>query len=588
MRAAAASAMRMFRRCALVVLTGSVISACAPAQPPAPAAGAGDAAFASLAARMLDDHYKRHPSQATDLGLHRYDDQLEDRSQTAIKSESDALKAFRSALGAVDPATLTLPASLDREQLIHVVDEAILELDTIRMWAKDPDSYSSGVTNAAYVIMKRGYAPADARLKSLIAREKKMPAALQEGRVNLEHAVPIYTQIAIEQIDGNVSFFKNDVPAAFKEVTDQALVAEFKQSNDGVIAALGAYKTFLQKELLPKAKDGFAFGADTYARALAAQEAVDTPIDRLLQIAESDREKNETALQAAARLVDPNKAPEAVLAAVQLDHPPADKLLQATQDTLDAIRQFIVDHHIVTIPPSDPAHVKETPPFMRSTTSASMDTPGPFETAKLQAFYNMTLPDPRWPRAQQDDFMRQWYYAMMSNVSVHEVYPGHYIQFLYAKSFPSDVRKVFAAATNAEGWAHYCEQMMLDEGFHAGEPKYRLAQAQDALLRDVRFIAGIKMHTQGMTVDEATKLFETQAHQPHPVAVSEAKRGTSDALYGYYTIGKLMILKLREDYKAKMGAEYSLQKFHDAFIQLGPLPLPLIRKAMLGEVGSVL
>jgi uncharacterized protein (DUF885 family) len=177
---------------------------------------------------------------------------------------------------------------------------------------------------------------------------------------------------------------------------------------------------------------------------------------------------------------------------------------------------------------------------------------------------------------------------MMSNVSVHEVYPGHYIQFLYAKRFPSDVRRVFGANTNIEGWAHYCEQMMLDEGFHAGEPKYRLAQLQDALLRDVRFIVGIKMHTQGMTVDEGTKLFETQAYQPHPVAVQEAKRGTSDALYGYYTLGKLMILKLRDDYKAKMGPQYSLQGFHDAFIKLGPLPLPLIRKAMLGESGSLL
>jgi uncharacterized protein (DUF885 family) len=231
--------------------------------------------------------------------------------------------------------------------------------------------------------------------------------------------------------------------------------------------------------------------------------------------------------------------------------------------------------------------VKETPPFMRSTTSASMDTPGPFEKAPLQAFYNMTLPDPRAPKAEQDDFMRQWYYAAIANVSVHEVYPGHFIQFLYAKDFPSDVRKVFGAATNAEGWAHYCEQMMMDEGFHAGDPKYKLAQLQDALLRDVRFIVGIKMHTQGMTVDEATKLFETQGYQPHPVAVSEAKRGTADALYGYYTMGKLMILKLRDDYKAKMGSKYSLEAFHDAFVKLGPLPLPLMRKALLGEVGSL-
>jgi uncharacterized protein (DUF885 family) len=572
----------------LILVAAAFPAACAPKQPPPPVAGSGDAAFASLAKDILDDHYKRHPSHATDLGIHRYDDQLEDLSQTAIKSESDTLKAFRSSLTAIDPETLTLASALDREQLIHTVDDSVLALDTIRMWAKDADTYSSGVTNAAYVIIKRGYAPADTRLKALVAREKNMPAALQQARANIDHAVPIYTQIAIEQIDGNISFFRKDVPAAFTDVTDTALLAEFKQANDGVIAALGTYKAFLQKELLPKAKDGFAYGADTYAKALAAQEAVDLPLDRLLQIAEADRQKNEDAFQAAAKLVDSKKPAEAVLASLELDHPPAAKLLQATQDTLDAIRQFIVDHHIITIPPSDPAHVKETPPFMRSTTSASMDTPGPFETAKLQAFYNMTLPDPRWPRAQQDDFMRQWYYAMMSNVSVHEVYPGHYIQFLYAKRFPSDVRRVFGANTNIEGWAHYCEQMLLDEGFHADEPKYRLAQVQDALLRDVRFIAGIKMHTLGMTVDEATKLFETQGHQPHPVAVSEAKRGTADALYGYYTIGKLMILKLRDDYKARMGREYSLQKFHDAFIELGPLPMPLVRKAMLGETGSPL
>ena len=171
---------------------------------------------------------------------------------------------------------------------------------------------------------------------------------------------------------------------------------------------------------------------------------------------------------------------------------------------------------------------------------------------------------------------------------MHEVYPGHYLQFLYAKQFPSDVRKVFGANTNTEGWAHYCEQMMLDEGFHADDPKYRLAQLQDALLRDVRFIVGIKMHTQGMTVergDEAVR--DSRAISRTRSRVSEAKRGTSDALYGYYTMGKLMILKLRDDYKAKMGAAYTLQEFHDAFIKLGPLPLPLIRKAMLGETGQL-
>jgi uncharacterized protein (DUF885 family) len=572
----------------LVAFLAGLAAACVAKGPQQPPTGSGDAAFSALVKDILENQYKRHPSQATDLGIHRYDDQMEDLSRTGISGELEAAKAFRARLASIDPATLTPGNALDREQLLHSADTRILELDAIKMWSKDPDGYSGAITNAAYVIMKREYAPAPIRLAALIAREKKMPSVLQEARANIDQAVPIYTQIAIEQIDGNISFFQNDVPAAFKDVRDDSLLAEFKQTNDAVIAALQDYKIFLQKELLPKAKTPFAFGADLYSKALSAQEGVDMPLDRLLEIAETDRQKNEEAFQATAKAIDPKQPAEKVLASFQADHPPAASLLQTTQDTLDSIRQFIADRHIMTIPPSEPAKVKETPPFMRSTTSASMDIPGPFETAKLSAFYNMTLPNPLWPRAEQDDFMRQWYRAMIANVSVHEVYPGHYMQFLYAKSFPSDVRKVFGANTNVEGWAHYCEQMMLDEGFHAGEPGYRLAQIQDALLRDVRFIAGIKMHTQGMTVEEAVKLFETQAHQPHPVALSEAKRGAADALYGYYTLGKLMLLKLRDDYKARLGSDYTLQKFHDAFIQVGPLPIILVRKALLGSAGSLL
>jgi uncharacterized protein (DUF885 family) len=572
----------------LAILISAFAGACGGGSAPQPAAGSGDAAFTKLAADILQDNFKRHPSFATDLGVHTYDDQLDDVSEAARVGESAALKTFRASLAATDAATLSPDKQLDREQLIRAMDAGVLGLDVMRMWTKDADSYSGGITNAAYVIMKRPYAPAADRLKALIARERRMPAALAEARKNLQNPPEIYTKIAIEQIDGNISFFKNDVPAAFADVKDQALLKEFAQANAGVIAALGEYKAWLQKELLPKSKGSFAFGADTYVKAMAANEMVELPLDRLLQIAEADRQKNEDEFQKVAKAIDPKKTADQVLASLQDDHPAPAKLLATTQAELDSLRQFIVDKRIVTIPPSDPATVKETPPFMRSTTSASMDTPGPFEPAKLGGFYNMTLPDPRWKPAEQADFMRQWYYAAITNVSVHEVYPGHYLQFLYAKQFPSDVRKVYGAATNSEGWAHYDEQMMLDEGFHANEPKYRLAQLQDALLRNVRFIVGIKMHTQGMTLEDATKLFETQGHQPHPVAVSEAKRGTSDALYGYYTIGKLAILKLREDYKQKLGAEYTLQKFHDTFIKLGPLPLPLIRKAMLGASGEML
>lgn len=550
-------------------------------------ATAADSTFTALARAIIDDHLARYPSAASDLGVHKYDDRIEDASQAAVKAESQALTDFRTKLSAIDTTGLSVANRADRELLIRSMDAGILANDVIKRWAKDADAYSGGITNAAYVIMKRSFAPAADRLKSLIARERLMPSTLDEAHKNLDNPPKIYTQIAIEQIDGNISFFKNDVPAAFADVKDSALVAQFRQTNDSVMAALASFKKWLQSDLLPKSNGTYAYGADTYTKALAATEMVELPLDKLLEIAESDRKKNEDAFQAVAKRIDPKKSAEQVLASLQADHPAPDKLLETTQATLDSLRQFLVDHHIITIPPSDPARVKETPPFMRSTTSASMDTPGPFEPANLEGRYNMTLPDPRWPTAKQNEFMGQWYYAAISNVSVHEVYPGHYTQFLYAKQFPSDVRKVYAAATNAEGWAHYDEQMMLDQGFHANDPKYRLAQLQDALLRDVRFIVGIKMHTQGMTVDQAANLFVTQGHQPRPVAESEAKRGTADALYGYYTMGKLMILKLRRDAMAKQGTSFTLQKFHDDFIKLGPLPLPLVRKAMLGEVGTL-
>jgi uncharacterized protein (DUF885 family) len=575
--------------CGTLLAVTTLVPACNSSAPPTaapPAAPSGDATFTDVSHAYLEDLYKRQPTAATFLGVHKYDDKLEDYSRQAVTDTVAALRQFRDRVNAINSATLSLPNQLDREQLLHAIDSRLLTLDVVRPWAKDPDTYSSGLTNTAYIMIKREFAPAEQRLRQLVAREKAMPAALAEARKNLENPPRVYTEIAIEQIDGNQGFFKTAVAAAFPTVTDKALLADFKQANDAVVAAFGDYKKWLQSDLLKRSTGEFAIGEDTYRKKLAADEMIDAPLDQLLAIAEKDLQKNQAAFAETARLIDAKKTPLQVLDAIQADHPPAAKLLATTQGELDALATFITDHHLLTIPKAAPARVQETPPFLRATTSASMDIPGPFETVATEAYYNMTLPDPKASAAETREFMKQWYYAAISNVSVHEVWPGHYLQFLYAKTFPSDVRKVFGAASNSEGWAHYCEQMMLDEGFHSGDPKYRLAQLQDALLRDVRFIVGIKMHTKGMTVAQAQELFVKDGYQPKPVARSEAKRGTSDATYGYYTMGKLMILKLRDDYKAKLGSEYSIQKFHDAFIALGPLPMPLIRKAMLGDSGQ--
>ena len=555
-------------------------------RPPTPSAGSGDRAFRQLSAEILNYFYKHNPTRATDLGIHKYDDVIEDYSAAGVKADSQAIRSFRDRLDSVDPQALTLEAQLDLEQVKHTLDSWLLGDDVIRRWAKDPDLYSSGITEAAYVMIKRSFAPPEQRLKSLIARLKLMPNVLAEARKNLDNPPKVYTEIAIDQLDGNRDFFATAVPEAFSDVTDAGLLAELKTATAAVVSGLDEYKRWLQDDLLQRSNGSFAYGSATYQNVLAADEMITTSLGELLTIAEADLNRNQQAFVETAQKVDPAKAPTQVLADVQQDSPPASQLLTRTQSELDSLAQFVRDHKIVTIPPAPPAQVKETPPFLRATTSASMDTPGPFETVATEAYFDMTLPDPTWPQQEQDDFMKQWYYAAISNVSVHEVWPGHYLQFLYAKTFPSDIRKVFGASSNIEGWAHYVEQMMLDEGLHADDPRYRLAQIQDALLRDVRLIVGIKMHTQGMTVEQAQEMFVKDAYQPDPVAESEGRRGTSDATYGYYTMGKLMILKLRDDYKAKMGAEYSLQGFHDAFIKLGPLPLPLIRKAMLGEVGN--
>jgi len=572
-----------------VLSFGVAATACGRSQPqtrssPAPSS---DAAFTTAAHEYLEDYYRRQPTSATYLGIHKYDDRLEDYSRQAVADAIASARQFRDRVGAIDPTTLSEPNQLDREQLLHAIDSRLLNLEVVRPWAKDPDMYSSGLTNTAFIMIKRNFAPPAERLRKLIVREKAMPAALAEARKNIDNPPRIYTDIAIEQIDGNRRFFDTAVREAFPDVADKALLAEFKAVTDTVVRSFADYKKWLQGDLLKRSKGEFAIGEETYRRKLAADEMIELPLERLLEMAERDLRKNQAAFAETAHRIDPGRTPLQVLESIEANHPPPEKLLSTSQGELDALAQFMTDHHIVTIPKAEPARVEETPPFLRATTLASMDIPGPFETVATEAYYHITLPDPRASAAERNEYMKGWYYALISNVSVHEVWPGHYLQFLYARNFSSDIRKVFGAASNTEGWAHYCEQMVIDEGFHADDPRYRLAQLQDALLRNARFVAGIRMHTTGMTVPQVEDFFVKEGYQPRPVAKSEAKRGTSDATYGYYTMGKLMILKLRDDYKAKMGPQYSLQKFHDTFISLGPLPLPLIRKAMLGEVGQL-
>jgi len=527
--------------------------------------------------RFFDEYYfPFSPTTATSAGIHKYDDKLEDYSKAGVAKRVAALKKFASEFE-------KLPESPDRDLVLNDIRAGLLELETVRGWERNPDNYSSGITNSAFVIMSRTFAPAEARLKSLTARERLMPKVLAEARANLKNPPRIFTEVAIEQMPGNISFFQNDVPLAFKAVTDHKLLADFQAANNAVIAALKEYEQWMTKDLLPRSQGDFRLGPVTYAKKLEYEEMVDIPLDRLLAIGYDDLHANQKRFAETAARIDPSKTPQQILAEMEKDHPSGDKLLDAFRDTLGGLTQFIQDHKIVTIPSPVPPILEETPPFMRALTFASMDTPGPYETVAKEAFFNVTLPEKDWPKERVDDFMGAFNRGTILSTAVHEAYPGHYVQFLWMQHVDSKVRKLLGANSNAEGWAHYSEQMMLDEGYTNGDPKMRLGQLQDALLRDARYIVGIEMHTGKRTFDQGIEFFEKEGYQTHETAVRETKRGTSDPTYLYYTLGKLQIMKLREDYRAKMGAAFSLEEFHDSFMKQGFPPIKIVRKALLGD-----
>jgi hypothetical protein len=536
--------------------------------------------------------FKFAPTAGTSAGLHQYDPLLEDYSRAAVDREIAALHSFEKRFLAVDAKQLNETEAADRLILISFLRSNLLELETIRPWEKNPDIYSSGITGSIYVIMSRKFAREDDRLRSVVAREKLMPAVFAEARKNLQHPPKIYTEIALEQIPGGISFFQTDVPAAFANASDPAIKAEFSKSNAAVIAALQDYEKWMKSDLLPRSDGDFRIGAETFSKKLLYDEMVDTPLDRLLEIGTADLHANQQKFKAIAKEVDPSKTPKQVLDDLGATHPAPDKLLQTFRDTFNGLIGFINEKHIVTIPSKVEPTLQESPPFMRALTTASMDTPGPYEKVASEGFFNVTLPAPGDSPEQIAGRMSEFNKGTIVSTSIHEAYPGHYVQFLWAPMFVSKVRKLVGSNSNAEGWAHYCEQMMLEQGY--GQPGsgaaniqetrlIQLGQLQDALLRDARFIVGIQMHRGKMTFDEGVHFFETEGYQTHESGLTETKRGTADPTYLYYTLGKLEILKLRADLQKKQGPAFALEKFHNDLLRQGFPAIKIVRKTMLGD-----
>ena len=542
-------------------------------------------------------YFPFQPTNGTLAGYHQYDAKLEDLSAASRTAEIAALHRAEQRVEAIAPAALDQPTRADRALVLASIHSRLLTLETIRPWQKDADIYSSTISNGIFSLMERKFAPADVRLRAAVERERQALALLQQARVNLTDAPHVYTEIAIEQLPGIISFFQQDVPTAFADAQDPAVRAAFAHSNAALIAGLQQYLHWLQTELLPRSHGDFRWGAETFRKKLAYDEMVDISLPRLLSIGEADLRKNQAAFNKLAREVEPNKDPRAVLEELGADHPAPDQLLQSFRDTFNGLIGFIQQKHIVTIPSQVRPIVEETPPFMRATTFASMDTPGPFEQHVTEAYFNVTLPDKSMTPEQVESYMHSFNVGTIVSTAVHEAYPGHYVQFLWVPKAPSRVRKLLGASSNAEGWAHYCEQMMLDEGY--GQPGagartereaklLRLGQLQDALLRDARFVVGIQMHTGSMTMEQAIAFFQQEGYQSRETAMVETKRGTSDGTYLYYTLGKLEILKLRSDLMKKEGAAFSLEKFHDAFLSQGFPPIKIVREAMLGDESPTL
>jgi len=559
------------------------------------AAQTDDTEYEARAVDYINTYLAAHPLQGTALGLHEYDGKITDYSRLSLDAELHRLRRFDDVLAKFDPAKLSPRQSIDLRILQAAVKKDLFEMQDMSIFERNPMVYAGAADVNVYI--KRNFAPLDDRVRSLAAIESQIPNILIAARTNLNETLPKpFVELAIQIARGSADFLKKDLVAAVSGVKDEQVRVAFQEANRKAASALNDYAAWLEREKLPKASLDFALGEEKFRRFLAQTELVDLPPEKILEIGMAQLKAEQDAFAEAAKKIDPNKPPIEVFKQIQSEHPAPEKLIPDTAKDLDNIRKYVLNRHLVSIPSDVRAKVKETPQYLRATSFASMDTPGPFEKRANEAYYYVTPTEHDWPEKQKQEWLTAFNYYTSDITSIHEAYPGHYVQFLHLNASPaSRVEKIFGSYAFIEGWAHYCEKMMLDEGF--GSPtssspseedikraaKYRMAQADEALLRLCRLCVSIKMHTQNMSLDEATRFFQDNCYYEEKPARQEAIRGTFDPGYLNYTLGKLQILKLRDDYKAQQGDDFSLQKFHNELLNHGMPPIRLLREIMLKD-----
>lgn len=550
---------------------------------------------------VVADEYIRgflaaRPLHATALGFHEFDGRINEHTRLAIDAELARLRRFDDRLAKFDLAKLGPHASIDLRLLQASIKRELFFIQDLAIYEHDPLLYASAIDVGVYA--KRKYAPIEDRVRSIIVVENQTPNIMIAARTNLAEVLPKpHVELAIQIARGAAEFLRKDLVEALADLKDETLRGVFLQSNRRAAIALSDYAAWLEKEKLPKATPEFAIGEEKYRRFLAETEFVDLPPAKLLELGLAELKKEQDVFAEAAKKIDETRPADVIFKQIQSDHPAADKLIPEVTKRLDAVKKFVTDRKLVTIPSDAKAQVKETPQDRRATSFASMDTPGPFEKRANESYFYVTPPEPDWTELQKEQWLTSFNYFMSDLVSIHEVYPGHYVQFLHLNaSKASKSEKIFGATSYVEGWAHYCEKMMIDEGFGGPAPnakpseddvqraaKYRMVQAQAAMVRLCRLCVSVQMHTQGMSVEEATKFFQDNCYYEEKPARAEAMRGTFDIGYGNYSLGKLQILKLRADYQAQEGDKFSLKKFHDELLSHGMLPIRLLREVMLKD-----
>ncbi|CAN5310057.1 DUF885 domain-containing protein [soil metagenome] len=535
---------------------------------------------------FVDDYfqsaYEFSPTSGVSQGFHEFDRSVEDLSAASYQRRIAVLDVQQIRLGTWRRDELSPLQRIDAQMIDNAIQSELFQLRTLDSWRTSPMSYVGAPGYAADAMMKRDFAPKRDRLESLVVRLAGVPPMIAAMKANVRSSPREFTDLSIRIAQGSIGFFRESAVTWARDAAggDAALLARFTAANEAAAKSMEDAVAWLKTDLLPRSNASFAIGADNFMRQLQLDEMVDIPLPKLLAIGEANLARDHAAFVETARLIDAGKPPAEVMSELSSSHPTAQSLLPDTQKSIEGTRQFLIDHRIVTVPTEVRPIVADTPPYARAGSFASMDTPGPYERA-TEAYYYVTPPEADWDAQHVEEHLRAFNEYTTDIVTIHEVFPGHYLQFVYAQRFPTKTRKLLGAASNSEGWAHYTEQMMVDEGFGGSDPKVRLAQLSDALLRDCRYVVGIKLHTQGWTVEQGAKLFSEQCYQEPANGYEEARRGAYNPTYLYYTLGKLQIQKLRDDVERTQGSAFSLQQFHDRFVSEGALPIKLLRPLLL-------